>query len=327
MDNIWEVIVKTADSMGQGEGFLIILWVYLFMVVVERIIASVLDRSVWKERDALANVISGVFVAVVEALVTGFIFIGIYMFLYEHARLWTIPFMWWGWMLAFLLNDLAYYSDHRLAHRTGFFWAIHTTHHSSKEMNLLVSNRGTVLSLGGAMSPLTFLLPILGLHPAMFLAVKFFANLWGIFNHTRLVKRMGFLENLLMTPANHRVHHGTEPKYLDKNYAQVFAIWDRMFGTFQREEEEPTYGLVKQMDSFKLWDIQTWGMQWLIGRMRAAPRWRDKLLYLVKPPGWSHDGKHETTEVITANYAHFAKAQDTAAPRQHPFGERLNVTK
>jgi sterol desaturase/sphingolipid hydroxylase (fatty acid hydroxylase superfamily) len=134
----------------------------------------------------------------------------------------------------------------------------------------------------------------------MFLAAKFFGNLWGIFNHTRLVRRMGFLENWLATPANHRVHHGIEPKYLDKNYGQVLIIWGRLFASWQAEEEEPTYGLVTQMDSHRLWDIQTWGVRWLWGRMQTADGLTDKLFYLIKPPGWSHDGRHETTETLIA---------------------------
>ena len=213
-----------------------------------------------------------------------------------------MPFVWWGWLLAFLLNDLAYYTDHRIAHRVGFLWAIHTAHHSSREMNLLVSTRGTVLDIGGTLSPTYFLLAIAGVPPAMLLGVRFFGNLWGIFNHTRLVKRMGVLEGIMATPANHRVHHGIEPKYLDRNYGQTLIIWDRLFGSFKREEEEPTYGLVTQMESHRLWDIHTWGVRQLIAQMRRADRWSDRLRYLVKPPGWSHDGNHRTTEAIVAQH-------------------------
>jgi sterol desaturase/sphingolipid hydroxylase (fatty acid hydroxylase superfamily) len=300
LQDFWGVIVETAEMMGRGEGFMIILWTYLFMVVVERLISAVVEKRVWHDRDSLANVMNGTFVAIVGALVTGGLFMGAYVFLYQHARVWDVPFVWWGWVLVFLLNDLAYYTDHRMSHRTGFFWALHTTHHSSREINFLVANRANIFQLDGLTSIAIFALPLLGVHPAMFLAVKFFANLWGIFNHTRLVKRMGLLEELMITPANHRVHHGNNLKYLDRNYAQVLSIWDRMFGTFQREEEEPTFGLVKQMESLKIWDIQTWGFQQLFASMRSAPRWQDKLRYLIKPPGWSHDGRHETTEAMWA---------------------------
>jgi sterol desaturase/sphingolipid hydroxylase (fatty acid hydroxylase superfamily) len=306
---IGDGIAHVARSMGDGSGFPLVFGTYMTMLAVERITYVFVDRDSWNETDAWANVRNALFYSGFQTLVTGTIFVGIYVWLYENARLFDVPFVWWGWIIAFLLNDLAYYTDHRISHRTGFFWAIHTTHHSSNEMNLLVANRGTVLDVGGAMSVTYYLLPIFGVHPAMFLACKFFANLWGIFNHTRRVKRMGLLEEILATPANHRVHHGTEPKYLDRNYGQVLILWDRLFGSFQREEEEPTYGLVKPLESRKLWDIQTSGAQWLWGQIRTAPRWSDKLRYLVMPPGWSHDGNHATTETILQQEAH---AQGTA---------------
>lgn len=298
---VGDALADIARRMSDGTGFPIVFGSYMAMLAVERITYVFAERHEWNEADAWANVRSALFNTAIQIVLTGAIFIGIYMWLYDNARLFDVPFVWWGWIVALLLNDLAYYTDHRIAHRVGFFWAIHTTHHSSKEMNLLVSNRGTVLDLGGTLSPVYFLLPVLGVHPAMFLAVKFFGNLWGIFNHTRLVHRMGWLEGVLATPANHRVHHGTEPKYLDRNYGQTLIIWDRLFGTWQREEETPTFGLVKQMDSYRVWDIHTWGIRQLFAQMRTAPRWRDRLLYLVKPPGWSHDGNHQTTETIIAH--------------------------
>ena len=166
-------------------------------------------------------------------------------------------------------------------------------------MNLTVSARGTILGFAGVMSPTYFVICAwIGTPFAMFIAAKFFGNLWGIFNHTRLIRRMGVLDEILATPANHRVHHGTEPKYLDRNYGQTLIIWDRLFGTFQREEEEPTFGLVKQLHSDRIWDIQTSGLQWLWREIRRAPRWDDKLRYLIMPPGWHHDGCHATSEQI-----------------------------
>lgn len=305
--SIGDVIASTARSMGDGSGFPIVFGTYIAMLAAERIIYLLVDRDAWNEREAWANVRSALFNTGVQIFLTGAIFIGIYIFIYQNFRLFDVPFVWWGWIFAFLLNDLAYYTDHRIAHRVGFLWAIHTTHHSSREMNLLVSNRGTVLDLGGTMSPCYFVLAFAGVPPEMLLAVRFFGNLWGIFNHTRLVKRMGMLEGVLATPANHRVHHGTEPKYLDRNYGQTLIIWDRLFGSFQREEETPTFGLVTQMDSYSVWDIHTWGARVLIAQMRSARRWQDKLRYLVKPPGWSHDGNHATTEAIMQRHSVTAK--------------------
>jgi sterol desaturase/sphingolipid hydroxylase (fatty acid hydroxylase superfamily) len=306
MDGVGQIggfFADVAWKMGHGEGFAITFSTYMAMMLFERLAYVFEPEHQWNERDAISNVVNATFTAIVEGVLLGALFIGVYVWLFEHARLFTIPFVWWGWVLAFLLNDLAYYADHRVAHRTGFFWAIHTPHHSSQEMNLLVSNRCSLFSLAGLTSPCYLLLPILGLHPAMFLAAKFFGNLWGIFNHTRLVRRLGWLENWLCTPANHRVHHGTEAKYLDRNYGQTLLIWDRMFGTFQPEEETPTFGLVEQMNSYRIWDIQTWGVRVLWQKLRAAPSWGDRWHYLIKPPGWSHDGRHTTSETIRAQAA------------------------
>jgi sterol desaturase/sphingolipid hydroxylase (fatty acid hydroxylase superfamily) len=300
LEAAWNLIADTAWKMGHGEGFAITFGSYMAMMLLERLAYVFEPEHKWHEREAIANVLNQSFTTIVDALLFGSLFIGAYVWLYEYARLFTIPFAWWGWVLAFLLNDLAYYTDHRIAHRTGFFWAIHVPHHSSQEMNLLVSSRGSIFSLGGLMSPAYLLLALMGLHPAMFLAVKFFGNLWGIFNHTQLVRRLGWLEGWLCTPANHRVHHGTQARYLDRNYGQTLLIWDRLFGTWQPEEETPVFGLVNQMNSHRLWDIQTWGVRGLLYEMRSAPRWQDKLRYLIKPPGWRHDGNHQTSETIRA---------------------------
>jgi sterol desaturase/sphingolipid hydroxylase (fatty acid hydroxylase superfamily) len=298
LETVWNMLTTVAQKVGDGTGFWIIFGSYMTMMLGERLIFAFSRNHDWNEREARANLLNQLLNEAVGALLTGTLFMGIYVLVYEQARLFDIPFIWWGWVLAFLLNDLAYYVDHRIAHRTGFFWAFHIPHHSSQEMNLLVSPRGSIFGLGGVMSPTYFLLALIGLNPLMFLAAKFFGNLWGIFNHTRLVHRMGFLEGILATPANHRVHHGIEPKYLDKNYGQTLILWDRMFNSWQREEEEPTYGLVKQMNSHRIWDIQTWGIRWLFGQIRSADRWQDKLMYLIKPPGWNHNGRHEMTETI-----------------------------
>ncbi len=307
----WNTIV--AEVTGPN-AFLWALGTYVAMILIERIAYVFHERKNWNERDARQNVINSSVTAIGDAFIGGPLFVGIYFLVYDNLRLFDIPFLWWGWALAFVLNDLAYYVDHRIAHRTGFFWAIHTAHHSSKELNLTVSSRGTILGLAGTLSPAYFVfLALMGVPFAMFIAAKFFGNLWGIFNHTRIIHRMGMLEEVLATPANHRVHHGTEAKYLDKNYGQTLIIWDRLFGSFQREEEEPTFGLVKQLESDRIWDIQTSGAQWLVGEMRSAPRWQDKLRYLWMPPGWRHDGCHLTTEQIRAGVPGCIAGQTAAA--------------
>ncbi len=300
LQSLSDAIAATARAMGNGTGLPITFGTYMAMLAIERISYAVAEGHHWDEREAWAGVRAALANTAIQIVLTGGLFLAVYTPIYTHLRLFSVPFAWWGWAFAFLLNDLAYYTDHRIAHRVGFLWAIHTTHHSSREMNLIVSNRGTVFDLGGLMSPCFPLLAFAGVHPAMLLAVKFFGNLWGIFNHTRLIKRMGWLDSVLATPANHRVHHGTQPQYLDRNYGQTLILWDRAFGTFEREGEDPVFGLVKQMDSHRTWDIHSWGIRQLIAQIRSADSWRDRLGYLVKPPGWDHLGRHQTTAEILA---------------------------
>jgi hypothetical protein len=115
--------------------------------------------------------------------------------------------------------------------------------------------------------------------------------MFGIFNHSRFIPKLGLLEEFVATPANHRVHHGTEAKYIDRNYSQVLIVWDRLFGTFQREEETPRFGLVKPLREYHPLKTQVSGLAWLAARIVTAPRLEDKLRYLWKPPEWSHDGR------------------------------------
>jgi sterol desaturase/sphingolipid hydroxylase (fatty acid hydroxylase superfamily) len=291
----WNAI---AAEVSGPNAFLWALGAYVSMILIERASYVFHERKHWNEGDARTNVINSSVTAIGDAFIGGPIFVAVYFAVFEF-RLFDIPYLWWGWVAAFLLNDLAYYTDHRMAHRTGFFWALHTAHHSSQEMNLTVSSRGSIAALAGTMSPFYFIFcALMGVPFTMFIAAKFFGNQWGQFNHTRLVHRMGILEEVLATPANHRVHHGTEAKYLDRNYGQVLILWDRLFGTFQREEEEPKFGLVKQMEDQTVWNIQTWGPRLLWNDVKRAERWSDKLRYLAMPPGWRHDGCPQTSEAI-----------------------------
>jgi len=286
MSEVWAVGFV---GFWEGNVFGVAVVSFVVMVLTERALAAVAEGPGYDdERDFRANVVSQIFTALFDALVGGVLFVGAYLWVYDHFRLFELDATPGTWLLVFLLNDLRYFADHWFAHRVGLWWAIHASHHSSKQMNLLIANRTTVLAGGGATELGNYVLALVGVPLPMLLVVRFFANLWGIFNHTRLVRRMGWLDEVLMTPGNHRVHHGIEPHYLDRNFAQVLTIWDRLFGTFRRESAEPRFGLVSQVDHYSLWDIQTGGFQALAARMASATRLRDKLAYLVMPPSWRH---------------------------------------
>jgi sterol desaturase/sphingolipid hydroxylase (fatty acid hydroxylase superfamily) len=280
--------VDIIDAIATGNGFPYIVGAYVLILLVERAGFALLAPGKWHEKDARTGVLNSSLNAVFDALIGAAAFVALYLAVYQF-RLIETPWTWLGWVAAFLLHDLLYYVDHRVAHRTGFFWAMHSVHHSSRELNSIVASRGIFLDKSGLSAPLFFLMPLLGVPLGMFLVVRFVTNLWGIFNHTRLVKRMGVLDRIMATPSNHRVHHGTEDQYRDRNYGQVWLIWDRLFGTYAREEAEPVFGLTKPFDSYSLWQIQTMGFRDLFARMATAPRWRDRLAYLWRPPEWRHE--------------------------------------
>lgn len=210
----------------------------------------------------------------------------VYILIFERFRIATLdPRNWAHWPIAFLGVDFFYYWFHRASHEVNFLWAAHIVHHQSEEYNLSVALRQSAVQqfLG---APFYWPLALLGVPPLMFLALDAFDTLYQFWIHTRTIGRLGFLDSFLNTPSNHRVHHGSNEKYIDRNHGGVLIVWDKLFGTFQREEEEPAYGVTRPLANWNpLWaNVQYLGE--LVSVARRARRWRDKLLIFVKPPGW-----------------------------------------
>lgn len=268
---------------------------YLIMIVIERVIYFLRVPKLYNDRDALASIGVQLIKALVGTLGGAAAFIALYTFLFEHFRLLSLGGNWWSWLVAFLLHDLAYYINHVIHHRIGLFWAFHHVHHSSQEFNLTTANRGFFLE--------TFLtqwsyyaLAILGLPLFYYLLIESLKNLWGIFNHTQLVRNMGPLEQVLMTPTLHAVHHGKNPNYIDHNYGQVLLLWDKLFGTFVARKEAPVFGLVHDIETYHPVRIQMAGVNELRAKLASATRWQDKWRYLFKGPEWQAN-VHPSTQV------------------------------
>lgn len=274
-----------------GEIYLVLLPVYVVLLGGERVAHFFVEKKRrWDERDAATNVAITVLFLGVEVFVGAILPVALLVWLYENVRIATFGFGPWGWLLAFVAYDLAWYIDHRIAHRTGFFWAFHHVHHSSNEYNMTVASRGFVLDNTLITRPFFFILPVLGMSPLHLLVVKLVTNIYGIAQHTRLVPKLPVLDAVLATPSNHRVHHGSDEKYLDRNYGEVLILWDRLFGTYQREEEEPTYGVVDRLESYNIVTIETAGIRWFARKVRSMPTVADKLRCFVYPPGWYPEG-------------------------------------
>ncbi|MEC9072426.1 MAG: sterol desaturase family protein, partial [Myxococcota bacterium] len=198
------------------------------------------------------------------------------------------------WILGFVGVDLCYYFYHRFSHRVNFAWATHVVHHQSEEYNLAVALRQPWFTQIYAW---TFYIPlaILGV-PTMVQATAYAFNLlYQFWIHTRLIHRMGPLEWVLNTPSHHRVHHGTDPAYVDKNYGGILIIWDRLFGTFAQETTEPVYGTLKPLKSWNpLWaNVAPWVS--LARGSASMDGWGDKVRNWFMPPGWAPGGVVEPT--------------------------------
>lgn len=236
-------------------------------------------------QDSITNLSCGVGQQVIGVFVRGGPLL-VYMAVYERLRLHTFsPRSMGAWILILFLVDLCYWVYHWASHRVNFLWATHVVHHQSEEYNLSVALRQSWFAQ--TMSWLFYLpLAVIGFPPAMYLTMVTLNTLYQFWIHTRAVGRLGPFEWVFNTPSHHRVHHGIDPRYIDRNYAGIFIIWDRLFGTFRREDDEPVYGTVKPLGSWNpLWaNIEHWVR---MARMaRQTRRLRDKLLVWVMPPEW-----------------------------------------
>lgn len=191
-----------------------------------------------------------------------------------------------SWAAVFILVDFCYYWSHRLSHGINVLWAGHVVHHSSEEYNLAVALRQSALH--GLMTWIFYVpLALIGVPWRMYVAVYALNLVYQFWIHTRAVGRLGRWTELVMnTPSHHRVHHGRNPKYLDRNHAGVFIVWDRLFGTFQPEEEEPVYGITTPLRSWNpLWaNVHLFAA--IARDARRAGSWRDRWMYVFGPPGW-----------------------------------------
>lgn len=235
-------------------------------------------------RDARTSIYMGLGSLVTTTMVKIGIFV-VYIAIWKYLAPFHVPVTAWGILGAVVFIDFLYYWNHRFVHRARVGWAAHQAHHSSEYMNFATALR----QKWNPWFEFFFFLPLpfLGFSPVS-LYVAFSINLiYQFFVHTEMVHKMWKpIELVFNTPSHHRVHHGSDPEYLDKNYAGILIIWDRMFGTFVEERQQPTYGLTKPKDTYNLIKLQYGDYAELWRDVRGATRWRDRIGYLFGPPGW-----------------------------------------
>ncbi|WP_026777664.1 sterol desaturase family protein [Polaribacter sp. Hel_I_88] len=262
---------------------------FVATVILEIILTVKVKLEDYEFKDAGTSIIMGlgnVFIGIF----TKIMILAVFLFLYKF-RFFTIPFAWWAWVILLFVEDFCYYWFHRISHESRLFWASHVVHHSSQKYNLSTALRQT---WSGSFYTFIFWFPliIIGFHPIMVLVQMSISLIYQYWIHTELIDKMPkWFEYIFNTPSHHRVHHATNPQYLDRNHAGIFIIWDRLFKTFEPEVEKPVYGLVVNINTYN--PIKIAFLEWihmLKDVWYSKTTLKNKFKYLIKPPGWKHDG-------------------------------------
>lgn len=271
---------------------------FLIMLVIEWVAAGKLAHDeaqrppagAYLKPDAWASISMGLVSILTSGVLNAVALVG-YAALYVYVAPWQLPAnAWYTWVIAIVGVDILYYLYHRIAHRVRLIWATHQAHHSSQYFNFATALRQKWNISGDVF--LRALLPLFGVPPWMVFASFSINLIYQFWIHTeRIGKLWRPIEFVFNTPSHHRVHHGMDQQYLDKNYGGIFILWDRMFGSFKAETDRPNYGLTKQVDTYNIWTLQTHEYVAIFRDVRRATRWRDKLGYAFGPPGWERAGR------------------------------------
>ena len=274
---------------------------FILSIILEIVLARMGKADARYEAKDTATSLSMGLISTLSGLLTAGVVFAATLWVYQH-RLFTIPMTAiWAWVAVFLLEDLTYYWFHRISHERRVWWAAHVNHHSSQHYNLSTALRQTWT--GGVAGTWALWLPLawLGFPPAMIAIQKGISLVYQYWIHTEAIKKLPrWFEAVFNTPSHHRVHHARNAVYLDKNYAGILIVWDRLFGTFQPElaSQPCRYGLVKNMATFNL--LRVAFHEWVGIAQDVARHPRHALGYIFGPPGWSHDGSRETSTMIKA---------------------------
>lgn len=282
---------------------------FILLIAIEAIYSYRRNKKLYRLNDTISNFSLGIGSQVSGVLHKG-ILIALFIYVSDHFAPIHLPRTWWSFFLCLVLFDFLFYWAHRISHETNIFWGAHVVHHQSEEYNLSVALRQSWIH--NLIAFFIFLpIPFLGFDPLTFLIAAGIDNLYQFWIHTRAIKKLpAIVEYFFNTPSHHRVHHAINPKYIDKNHAGVFIIWDRMFGTFKAEEdpEEIVYGITTQFKSWNpVWaNYHYYKEMW--DKAIQMKTWRERLYMIFARPGWLPDylgGFQSPKEVDTTVYSKY----------------------
>jgi alkylglycerol monooxygenase len=262
--------------------------IVLILLIAEIIYSIAKNKGYYSFQDTMANLATGIGNQCINLGVAFFVY-KFYGFLYQFAP-YKFEAVWYNYVLLLILQDFVFYWFHRTGHSINIFWAAHMPHHSSEELNLSVGIRASFTQRLFQFAFFDWVFPLLGFSPEMVYSVAAVHLLIAYWHHTKVINKLGWVEKIFVTPAHHRVHHGVNTQYLDKNFSEVFILWDRIFGTHEEEKEEVCYGVTKPPGTWDplLINIQFWKHLW--DDMIAAPYFIDKIKVWFMPLGWRPRG-------------------------------------
>jgi sterol desaturase/sphingolipid hydroxylase (fatty acid hydroxylase superfamily) len=295
-------LATALEQLSQDKLGSITLPLFFVAILIEALLSRQRHLDLYQLPDFLVSMAMLVISVVIDLLPKLLAFIA-FVYLHELSPLKdVVEQQWWAWLLLFFLDDFIYYWFHRANHEVRFFWAGHVPHHSSVKLNL-----GTALRQGIGERTHKYLfwlpLPLLGFDALMIVTVISLNLFYQFWVHTELVRKLpAWIEWLFNTPSHHRVHHGSNVRYLDCNHGGVLIIWDRLFGTFAEEQDsEPVrYGLTQNLETYNPAKVAFGEYANLFADVIRAKRLTDKIRYLVLAPGWSHDGPDKRARVMRA---------------------------
>lgn len=279
---------------------------FFTLMAIEVIYEAITNKHTYRLNDSITNISTGTLQQLTNTF-KALIKVGIYSFLFYNFSLFQLEQNWLTFFYALAFWDFCYYWEHRMAHSVNLFWGGHVVHHQSENFNLSVALRQT--STGFIWGAILYLpMAVLGISPEQFVFAAGINLLYQFWIHTEHINKMPrWFEYLFNTPSHHRVHHGRDPKYIDKNYAGILMIWDRMFGTFKAEEERPNYGTTTPFGSWNPIYANFSHYIYVFKHVAKAKSIKDTVKILFKPPGWLPDylGGYEAPPEVPSDYQKF----------------------
>lgn len=253
------------------------------LIIIEALLSAGHELHEHKKKDMISSISIGIFCIMVNLFFKGCIFLVLVKL--QSIAAFHLRNQWWVWILLFALSDISHYGFHYIEHRCRFFWAAHVMHHSSKYYNLSVGLR-TPLASNFYRLIVQAPLCLAGFQPAMIITMESLILIYAFLLHTEHIKKLGYFEIIFNTPSHHRVHHGSNEQYIDKNFGTVLIIWDKLFGTFQPEEEKPVYGITSSSSDTNPIAVVSHEWKAIAKDVSRSHNWKEAIYYIVSRPGW-----------------------------------------